>query len=284
MSELKFTKMHGNGNDFIVVNEYDYPVPDDKKAAFARRYCERRLGIGADGVIFFAKPQRAALHMRIFNEDGSEAEMCGNGIRCFVKYALDAGYMKPGPAKVETKAGILEVEGRYEEDRTGGRHAVVKVNMGKPLFDPTKVPCAGVGDFMNKPVQGCEVSAVNTGVPHAVIFLPSVDEVDVAKVAPPVRHDQHFPKGANVDFVAREGPNLRLRTYERGVEGETLSCGTGSVAAAAVARRLGYIRDSTIVHTKGGELKITFVNDVAFMEGGATTVYEGKMDVDFASL
>ncbi|HUL61459.1 MAG TPA: diaminopimelate epimerase [Methanocella sp.] len=283
MSELKFTKMQGNGNDFVVVNEYDYPVPDDKKAAFARKYCERRFGVGADGVIFFAKPQHAPLHMRIFNGDGSEAEMCGNGIRCFVKYALDTGYMKPGPAKVETKAGVLEVEGRYV-DGSNGRSALVKVNMGKPLFDPTKIPCAGVGDFMNKPVQGCEVSAVNTGVPHAVIFLPSVDEVDVAKVAPPVRYDRHFPKGTNVDFVAREGANLRLRTYERGVEGETPSCGTGSVAAAAVARKLGYIRDSTIVHTKGGELKITFVDDIAFMEGGAATVYEGKMDVDFDPL
>ncbi len=279
MTELKFTKMQGNGNDFIVVNEYDYPVPEDKKAAFARRYCERRFGVGADGVIFFARPLHAPLHMRIFNEDGSEAEMCGNGIRCFVKYALDTGYMKPGTAKVETKAGVLEVEGRSENGRV-----VVKVNMGKPLFDPARIPCAGIGDFMNKPVQGCEVSAVNTGVPHAVIFVPSVDEVDIAKLAPPVRYDPHFPKGTNVDFVAREGADLRLRTYERGVEGETLSCGTGSVAAAAVARRLGYIRDSTIVHTKGGELKITFVNDVAFMEGGATTVYEGKMDVDFNSL
>jgi diaminopimelate epimerase len=279
MSELKFTKMHGNGNDFVVVNEYECPVPDDRKATFARKYCHRRTGIGADGVIFFAKPMHAPLYMRIFNEDGSEAEMCGNGIRCFVKYALDTGYMKPGAAKVETKAGVLEVEGRYEDGR-----AVVKVNMGKPLFDPGKVPCKGMGDFMNKPVQGCEVSAVNTGVPHAVIFVESVDEVDVAKVAPPVRYDQHFPMGTNVDFVAREGPNLRLRTYERGVEGETLSCGTGSVAAAAVARRMGYIRDSTIVYTKGGGLKITFVNDIAYMEGGAETVYEGKMDVDFDRL
>jgi diaminopimelate epimerase len=104
------------------------------------------------------------------------------------------------------------------------------------------------------------------------------------KVAPPVRFDKHFPKGANVNFVQREGRDLRMRTYERGVEGETLSCGTGSVAAASVARHLGYVRDSTVVHTKGGDLKITFVNDIAFMEGGAETVYEGKMDADFASI
>jgi diaminopimelate epimerase len=280
VTELKFTKMNGNGNDFIVVNEYDYPVPEDKKSAFARKYCHRRTGIGADGVIFFAKPQHAPLHMRIFNEDGSEAEMCGNGIRCFVKYAMDNGYMKPGTEKVETKAGVLEVEGRYAD----GHKAVIKVNMGKPLFDPAKVPCTGTGDFLNMPVQGFEVSAVNTGVPHAVIFVPSVDEVDIMKSAPPIRYDKHFPKGANVNFVQREGPELRMRTYERGVEGETFSCGTGSVAAAAIARHLGYVRDSAVVHTKGGTLKITFVHDIAFMEGSAETVYEGKTDVDYASL
>jgi diaminopimelate epimerase len=278
MTELKFTKMHGNGNDFIVVNEYDHPVPEKEKSAFARKYCERRTGIGADGVIFFGKPLHAPLNMRIFNADGSEAEMCGNGIRCFVKYALDTGYMKPGTAKVETKAGDIEVEGRYADGK-----AVVKVNMGKPLFDPAKVPCTGMGDFFNMPVQGCEVSAVNTGVPHAVIFVPAVDEVDIMKVAPPVRNDRHFPKGANVNFVQREGQDLRMRTYERGVEGETLSCGTGSVAAAAVARHLGYVRDSTVVHTKGGELKITFVHDIAYMEGGAETVFEGTVDTTFAT-
>ena len=279
MTEIEFTKMHGNGNDFVLVDEFRFPVPEDKKAAFARRYCHRRTGIGADGVIFFAKPLHAPLNMRIFNEDGSEAEMCGNAIRCFVKYAMDRGHMKPGKAKVETKAGIFEVEGRYE----GGK-AVVKVDMGKPLFDPAKVPCKGMGDFLNMPVQGCEVSAVNTGVPHAIIFVDSVDAVDLMKVAPPVRFDKVFPQGTNVDFVSREGQNLRMRTYERGVEGETLSCGTGSVAAAAVARHFGYIRDSTTVYTKGGELKITFVNDIAFMEGGAETVFEGKMDVDYPSL
>jgi diaminopimelate epimerase len=141
-----------------------------------------------------------------------------------------------------------------------------------------------MGSFFNMPVQGFEVSAVNTGVPHAVTFVPSVDEVDIMKAAPPIRYDKHFPKGANVNFVQREGPDLRLRTYERGVEGETFSCGTGSVAAAAIARHMGYVRDATVVHTKGGALKITFEHDIAFMEGSAETVYEGTMNVDFAAL
>ena len=172
MTEIQFTKMQGTATISSSSTSIDCPVPDDKKPAFARKYCQRRKGVGADGVIFFAKPMHASLHMRIFNEDGSEAEMCGNGIRCFVKYAMDTGHMKPGTDKVETKAGILEVEGRR---RMAGR--VVKVNMGKPLFDAAKIPCKGMGEFFNMPVGGYEVSAVNTGVPHAVVFVPTVDAV-----------------------------------------------------------------------------------------------------------
>ncbi|WP_424359208.1 diaminopimelate epimerase [Methanocella sp. MCL-LM] len=280
MTEIKFTKMQGNGNDFIVVDEFECPVPEDRKAAFAKKTCHRRFGVGADGVLFLAKPMHTSLHMRIFNEDGSEAEMCGNGIRCFVKYAVDHGHMKPGKDKVETKAGILEVEARVEEGKT-----LVKVSMGKPLFDPKKIPAAGLNNFINKPVHGYEVTAVNTGVPHAVIFVDDVKAVDLMKDAPAIRFDlKTFPKGTNVNFVQREGQHLRVRTYERGVEGETLSCGTGSVASAAVARYLGYTRDQTTVTTAGGQLNISFVSDVAYMEGPAETVYEGEIDVDFSAL
>jgi diaminopimelate epimerase len=280
MTQVKFHKMHGNGNDFIVIDEFETTVPEDRKAAFAKKYCERRTGIGADGVLFVARPMHAPLRMRIFNEDGSEAEMCGNGIRCFVKYALDARHMVPGTAKVETLAGVLEVEARTENGKT-----LVKVNMGKPLFDVTKIPAARKGgDFINMPMGGYQVSAVNTGVPHAVVFVDDLEAVDLMKDAPPIRFNKAFPKGANVDFVQREGHSLRVRTYERGVEGETFSCGTGSVAAAAVARHMGFVRDATVVHTKGGELRVSFVHDIAYMEGGAETVYTGTVDVDFATL
>ncbi len=280
MTVLKFTKMHGNGNDFIVIDEFEFPVPEDKKAAFAKKYCNRRFGVGADGVLFLAKPMHTSLHMRIFNEDGTEAEMCGNGVRCFVKYAMDHGHMRPGIDKVETKAGTLEVEGKIVDGKTW-----VKVSMGKPLFDPRKIPATGINNFMNMPVHGFEVSAVNTGVPHAVIFTDDLQAVDILKIAPPIRYDlKVFPKGANVNFVQREGYNLRVRTYERGVEGETLSCGTGSVAAAAVARYMGYIREETTVYTAGGDLKISFVSDVAYMEGPAEAVYDGEIEVDFSAL
>jgi len=277
---LKFTKLHGNGNDFILIDEYDaVVVPDDKKAAFAKKYCHRRFGIGADGVMFLSKSMQASILMRIFNEDGSEAEMCGNGIRCFAKYAVENEYILLGPAKVETKAGVLDITTRTENGKM-----LVKVCMGKPLFDRIKIPAQGHGDFMNVPLHGFEVSAVNMGVPHAVIFVDDLEDPDLMDIAPQIRFDKIFLHGANVNFVTRDSGDLRVRTYERGVEGETLSCGTGSVASAAIARHLGIIRDSTIVKTAGGELHITFENDLAFMEGGAETVYKGELEFDPASL
>lgn len=277
---LKFTKLQGNGNDFILIDEYDgIVVPDDKKAAFAKKYCHRHFGIGGDGVLFLSKSGRAPLRMRIFNEDGSEAEMCGNGIRCFAKYALDQRYIVPGKTRIETLAGVLEVDTRVEDGRT-----LVKVCMGKPLFDRKKIPAQGQGDLINVPLHGYEVSAVNTGVPHAVIFVDDLEDPYLMDAAPQIRFDKIFPKGANVDFVTRDVGNLKVRTYERGIEGETLSCGTGSVAAAAVARHMGIIRDFVVVKTAGGELKITFENDVAYMEGGAETVFDGELEFDPAKL
>lgn len=277
---LKFTKLQGNGNDFILIDEYDgVVVPDDKKAAFAKKYCHRRFGIGGDGVLFLSKSGRAPLRMRIFNEDGSEAEMCGNGIRCFAKYALDQRYIVPGKTRIETMAGVLEVDTKVEDGRT-----LVKVCMGKPLFDRIKIPAQGRGDLINVPLHGYEVSAVNTGVPHAVIFVDSLEDPYLMDAAPQIRFDKIFPKGANVDFVTRDVGNLKVRTYERGIEGETLSCGTGSVAAAAVARHMGIIRDFVVVKTAGGELKITFENDIAYMEGGAETVFDGELEFDPAKL
>lgn len=280
MTEVKFTKLQGNGNDFLLIDEYDATVvPDEKKAAFAKKYCHRRFGVGADGVLFLSKSFKAPLRMRIFNEDGSEAEMCGNGIRCFEKYALDQRYIVPGKSSVDTLAGVKDIDTRVENGKT-----YVKVGMGKPLFDRQKIPVKGFGEFINVPLHGYEVSVVNTGVPHAVIFVDNLEDPDLMDVAPRIRFDYNFPKGVNVNFVQRDMGALRVRTYERGVEGETLSCGTGSVAAATIARRQGIVRDSVVVRTAGGELKITFENDLPYMEGGAETVFSGTLDVDFSTL
>ncbi|MCL7414920.1 MAG: diaminopimelate epimerase [ANME-2 cluster archaeon] len=271
---IPFTKLHGNGNDFIVIDEYNGPVvPDDTKADFAQKYCDRRFGIGGDGVLFLSRSDQADIKMRLFQPDRSEAEMCGNGIRCLVKYALDTGYLSPGTAAVETMAGILPVDVKNEDN-----DAQVKVNMGKPLFECKDIPATGEGELMNEMLEGVQVSVVNTGVPHAVIFVDDLEDVDIDVMAPPIRYHNIFPKGTNVNFVSvTDKGHINLRTYERGVEGETLSCGTGSVAAVVIAHYLGLTGSEVTVNTLGGILIITLEGGYAFMEGTAKTVFSGKL-------
>ncbi len=268
---IHFTKLHGNGNDFILIDEHNHEVIHEK-SDFATKYCDRRFGIGADGVLYLVSSEKADIGMCIFNSDGTEAEMCGNGIRCLVKYAFDEGYIKEN-ATVETLAGILSVSLRTE-DKTW-----ITVNMGKPQYAREKIPAKGSGvkEFLEIAMHGYIVSAVNTGVPHAVIFVDSLD-LDLMSIAPGIRNDPIFPKGTNVNFVVVDSVSeITIRTYERGVEAETLSCGTGAVACAAVAHRLGKTSDKVKVNTKGGELRITLTGHSAFMEGTAERVFEGTI-------
>jgi diaminopimelate epimerase len=266
---VHFTKLHGNGNDFILIDEYKGEIVPEK-SAFALKYCDRRFGIGADGVLYLGSSDKADIRMRIFNPDGTEAEMCGNGIRCLVKYALDEGYIKEN-AGVETLAGILSISS-WIDDKTW-----ITVDMGIPQFGREKIPAKGTGEFLNVALHGYNVSAVNTGVPHAVIFVDSFDS-DLMLHAPKIRYDHVFPKGTNVNFVlVNSREEITIRTYERGVEAETLSCGTGAVACAAVAHRLGKTGKEVKVNTKGGELRITLGEDGAFMEGPAERVFEGMI-------
>ncbi len=256
--------MHGNGNDFIIIDEYKGTVIK-RKASFAIKACERRFGIGADGVLFVSQSNDVDLRMRLFQPDGSEAEMCGNGIRCLVMYALDAGYVKRGNVVVRTKAGKRKVTAR--------KNSVI-VDMGKPLFARHAVPARGAGDEFVENMYGVVVSAVNTGVPHAIVFDDKF-EGEFEQLAPKIRFDPVFPQGVNVSFVRVDGNTLFIRTYERGIERETLSCGTGAVAATAVANQMGLIGTRAIVKTLGGSLLISLNEGHAFMEGPAETVYKG---------
>lgn len=268
--KIEFYKLHGNGNDFILIDEFRrILVTEKEKTKFAARYCDRRTGIGGDGVLFLSKSKSADLKMRILQPDESEAEMCGNGIRCLVKHAVDTGYVKPGNCTVETRAGVMSVEVRREKGRI-----LVKVNMGKPKFDCMDIPAEGKGEFLEKEVEEYRVSAVNIGVPHAVIFVDDL-EIPVNAIAPKIRYSKVFPKGTNVNFVIVERRGLRIRTYERGIEGETPSCGTGATASAAIAGRLGLVGDDVNVYTKGGLLRILLRDGYAYMEGSAETVFRG---------
>jgi diaminopimelate epimerase len=267
---MKFTKMHGNGNDFLLIDEFHkILVPEDKKAVFSRWLCNRNFAVGADGVIFVQPSEIADAKFRFFNPDGSEAKMCGNGIRCFSRYVVEEGYAGKR-LRAETLAGIKELEVHFD-----GKWWV-KVDMGRPEFDAEKIPAKKDvwGEDFQFEGRNFRLYAVNTGVPHVVTFADSLD-LDVVSIGRKIRSLEVFPEGTNVNFAKFDGSRFYVRTYERGVENETLSCGTGSVAVVAVAKRLG-ITDKAEVVTKGGILKIE-IRETAFMTGPATRVFEGEL-------
>ena len=267
--EIAFTKLQGNGNDFILIDEYNGEIiPEDMKGVFAALYCDRRFGIGADGVLFLQASDNADIRMRLMQPDESEAAMCGNGIRCLAKYACDAGYIKES-CSVETGAGVVAVTMRYVDDGF-----TATITMPTPAFDRSTIPAIGKGEY-KEVIRGLTVYAANTGVPHAVVFVRDIDAVDVAAIGPIIRNHPSFPEGANINFVECAGDDiLRIRTFERGVEAETESCGTGATASAAVARHHGNVGDTVRVETRGGPLIICFGKAVT-MEGPAETVFSG---------
>ena len=272
--DMPFEKLHGNGNDFVLIDEFARVViPEPMKADFARLYCDRRFGIGGDGVLFLSKGESGDLRMRLLQPDGSEAEMCGNGVRCLAKYAVDRDYV--GEAfVVETGAGPVPVEAGYDED--GVFEATI--GMPDPAFERSAIPAVGDGEYLEE-VDGREVRAANTGVPHAVVFVEDLDAIDIEAVAPAIRRHPSFPEGANVNFVQVTGPGaIRVRTFERGVEGETLSCGTGATASAAMAHRLGLVDATVEVTTTGGPLTIA-IGSSTTMTGPAETVFSGVIEL-----
>ncbi len=269
--EILFTKMQGNGNDFIVIDEYNGTiVPDEMKAQFAELFCDRRFGIGGDGVLFLSKSEVADVKMRLFQPDQSEAEMCGNGVRCFAKFAFESAYVNAS-CKVETLAGVIPASMAIRDEEF-----YVTITMPDPKFERKDIPATGDGEYKEK-IGGFDVYAVNTGVPHAVIIVKKVETVDIGKAAPGIRNHAGFPKGANVNFLEKTGPDaIKIRTFERGVEDETYSCGTGATASAAVAHKLGLVGETVAVETKGGPLTITLGKETK-MEGPAVTVFTGSI-------
>lgn len=261
MKKFNFTKMVAAGNDFIVSR--------DKLAgnlpALARLLCDRKFGIGADGLLLLGKSKKADVAMRIFNADGSEAEMCGNGARCA---ALFCGRKK---AKFQTIAGEVNTE-------VSGRLVKIKINDLKHI--KSDIPLKACG-------RQIKVNFINTGVPHAVVFVNGIDNINVNHIGSAIRNHVKFaPRGTNVNFVEVKGPNLiRIRTYERGVEGETLACGTGSIAAALIFALKNNLNGLVKVQTQSGEiLKVYFQRDNCkfsnvWLEGSAKKVYQGEYHV-----
>lgn len=281
--KIEFYKYHGCGNDFIIIDELEKQiVPDELKGDVSKTICRRRYSIGADDVLYLVPSNNADAWMRIFEPDGSEAEMCGNGIRCAAKYLFEKNRIKK--VKIETKAGIREVEKIGEK---------IKVNMGPlqtryhDLKDFVKINLEEDEEIIDRkmkfPIIGeIRISIVNTGEPHAVVFVDNIEKEDINKYANAISKNRKlFPKGISVNLVQAIGVNcLRVRTYERGVWGETLACGTGATASAAVAYILNKVNEKKInVKVQGGELQI-IIDKNLYMIGPAKKVFKGEIELE----
>jgi len=270
--------MQGCGNDFILIDDREERIPEEKKGGIARFLCRRRFSVGADGVLFLCRPTASSydVRMRVFNADGSEAEMSGNGMRCFAKYVYERGIVRSRRMRVETLGGLIVPE--VEVDEKGFVVTSIRVFMGKPVFD--KIDEAF---FVNEQIGRIKLTSLSLGNPHAVVIVESFDGLDVDAVGKSIESHPAFPDRTNVDFVMLEerGKNeISVRTYERGV-GETLSCGTGSTASVLALNALGYTNTSELVtvHTKGGNLVVELKEEGAYLVGPAEVVYEGEVEV-----
>ncbi len=276
--KLTFWKMHGLGNDYIIFDNRDGKIKEEKLVEMAIKLCRRRLGIGADGLLLVYNSYLADLKMRIFNSDGTEAEMCGNGIRCFAKYCFENKIVNKEEMTVETLAGVKELQLKLD----GEVVTSVRVNMGSPSFEVNEIPMVEGGkSFINKPVKingkTLFATVLSIGNPHCVIFVDNVDNYPVEAVGPKVERHKLFPKRVNVEFVQVLSRDvLKVRVWERGV-GETLACGTGACASVIAAKVLGKVAEKTSVQLLGGNLSVEFKGENVFLEGPAEKVFEGEI-------
>ena len=283
---MRFTKMQAAGNDYVYMDTLKAPISSPE--ALARRISDRHFGVGSDGLILICPPSdpgEADFRMRMFNADGSEAEMCGNGIRCVGKYVYDNGHTDKEQVRIETLAGVLTLRLHV----SGGKVETVTVDMGEPRLAPKDIPVSGPGeDFINRPlrVQGrvWNVTAVSMGNPHAVIRVEDVDAAPVAEVGPRMEYFSAFPARVNVGFLQVVSRTRgKLRVWERGA-GETLACGTGACAAAVEGISRGWFDEEVTLQARGGELTIRWEglktpDAPVMMTGPATTVFKGVITI-----
>jgi len=283
---MRFTKMHGLGNDYVYVNGFAERIKDP--SAVARQVADRHFGIGGDGLILILPSDKADVRMRMFNADGSEAEMCGNGIRCVAKYAFDHGLTRNNPMRVETAHGVLTLALTL----TGGKVSLVQVNMGQPILALAEIPVDAAriepGRQANEhriTIPGPSGSAtrldvvfVSMGNPHAVIYTPDVAAVDLQTLGPLVEHYPAFPRRINAHWVQVHSPTeVTMRTWERG-SGITLACGTGACAVCVAGVLTGRTQRKILAHLPGGDLELDWreSDNCVHMTGPATEVFSGE--------
>lgn len=275
---MKFTKMQGLGNDYVYVNCLKEKV--ESPSEMARRVSDRHFGVGSDGLILICPSECADFEMKMYNADGSRGEMCGNGIRCVGKYVYDYGLTDQTEISVETLGGIKHLSLTVEE----GKVALVKVDMGSPIFVPEQIPVKVEGDHaVNVPisVDGDEyrMTCVSMGNPHAVVYLDDIQNMEIEKIGSKFEHHPCFPNRVNTEFArVLDRETVEMRVWERG-SGETLACGTGACAVAVASMVNGLTEDCVTVQLLGGNLKIEWDREknVVYMIGPATVVFDGEL-------
>ncbi len=276
---MKFTKMHGCGNDYVYVNCFEENVGDP--ASVAIRVSDRHFGIGSDGLILICPSDTADFEMKMYNADGSEGSMCGNGIRCVGKYVYDHGMTDKTEVAISTKSGIKHLVFTVED----GKVSKVRVNMGPAILAPKEIPCKASGNrAINEPilVNGAEYhfTGVSMGNPHAVVFYEGVKDMPIELIGPAFETHPYFPDRVNTEFIeVLDAHTLRMRVWERGSV-ETLACGTGACAAAVAAILGNKVEDGKVfVELLGGTLEIEWdrENNLVYMTGPAETVFEGEI-------
>lgn len=274
---MDFVKMHGLGNDFVFIE--DKTGQDKDYTALARAMCNRHTGIGADGLIVIVDSRIADVRMRIINSDGSEAEMCGNGIRCFAKYVYDSGIIEKKQFTVETPAGIMEPEITVGADN---KAELITINMGRPSFNRSEIPMEGAdGRVLNEDLcvdgENWKITSLLMGVPHTVTYVDDVDTVDIEKIGPLFEKHEAFPKHTNINFAQQmDDRTVKVRTWERGA-GATLACGTGSCSVAVASFLNGRTGREVDIQLPLGTLHIEYREEDGnvYMTGPAAVSFTG---------
>jgi len=275
---MRFTKMHGIGNDYVYISTFDQEPPTDP-ARLAVAVSDRHFGIGGDGLILIMPCEGADARMRMFNADGTESEMCGNGVRCVAKYLYDHGIVSKKQVSIKTGRGILTLD----LEVVAGRVQRVKVDMGSPIFEPDRIPTLLTGrPPILAPIDVDDrvlaVTAVSMGNPHAVVYVEDVDGFPLQSLGPKLERHKAFPGRVNVHVVQVMAPGeIKMRTWERG-SGITLACGTGACAVCVAGALTGRTKRTIIAHLPGGDLELSWPDDRSsvFMTGPATEVYSGE--------
>ena len=275
---MKFTKMHGIGNDYVYVNCFKEEI--ENPSELARFVSNRNFGVGSDGLILIRPSEKADFQMDMYNSDGSQAEMCGNGIRCVGKYVYDYGLTDKTQITVDTLAGIKYLDLTVED----GKVSKIRVNMGEPILKPELVPVISTEDpAVDIPIEvkgkKYNMTCVSMGNPHAVIFMDHVKDLDIEVIGPYFENHTCFPKRTNTEFVEILDRNtVNMRVWERGA-GETLACGTGACATAVACVLNDKTEDKITVHLLGGDLQIEWDRETnqIYMTGPATTVFDGEL-------